>query len=58
MQNMISAKIFLDFSDEILEKCCNKTETIEKGFMFHDLNGNPMMINEFKVIKWTPKNNI
>jgi len=55
---MISAKIFLDFSDEILEKCCNKTETIEKGFMFHDLNGNPMMINEFKVIKWTPKNNI
>jgi hypothetical protein len=52
---MISVKLFLDFSDENLEKHCDKVETIEKGFMFHDLYGNPMMINDFKVIKYTPK---
>jgi hypothetical protein len=48
-------KYILDFSDENLSKTHEKHETLEKGFMFHDLNGKPMMMKDFKVIRWIPK---
>ncbi len=45
----------LDLSDKQLSKTHNLTIKIEKGFMFKDLNGNPMMIPKIEVKHWKPK---
>lgn len=47
--------MFIDLSDENLSETHNKKVTTEKGFMFHDLEGKPMMIETIEVTHWTPK---
>ncbi len=47
--------MLLNLSDKQLSKTHNLTTTVEKGFMFKDLNGNPMMIPKIEVKRWTPK---
>jgi hypothetical protein len=46
----------LDLSDENLTKTHNKEETVWKaGFWFHDLQGNPLWIENVPIITWKPK---
>ncbi len=45
----------IDMSEESLYKTHYKTIEVCEGFMFHDLQGNPMWIEKFPLIHWKPR---
>lgn len=48
----------LYLSDEVLSQTHDRHEYVdtETKFMFHDLYGNPMMVENIRIIEWKPKN--